>query len=128
MLTELTLGGLIFHVISVEPKIPDVMVSPNVIMKFEEHNILLGANSVRQPIFGYGYDFNIIDHPTATIDFKLGAYIQDERHFRDIGIKLPFHNFMPVMGFELDFPISDNVALTTMITPLMTFSGITFRF
>jgi hypothetical protein len=35
---------------------------------------------------------------------------------------------MPIMGFELDFPVTDNVALTTMITPLMTFSGITFRF
>jgi len=128
MLTELTLGGLIFHTLSLEPQIPDVMVAPNVLMKFNNHNVLLGENSVREPIVGYGYDFNLITHDTAVIDFKLGGYFQEEKPFRDKGIKLPFHEFMPVMGFELDFPISESVALTTMITPLMTFSGITFRF
>lgn len=128
MLTELTVGGLIFHIMSVEPQIPDTMVAPNVIMKFSEHNFLMGENSVRKPIFGYGYDFNLIDHPSATIDFKVGGYLQDERHFRDLGIKLPFHNFMPILGLEIDFPIGENVALTTMVTPLMTFTGITFRF
>ena len=128
MLTELTVGGLIFHTLSLEPQIPDVMVSPNVVMKFENHNVLLGENSVREPIVGYGYDFNIVNHPTATIDFKLGGYFQEEQPFRDRGIILPFNEFMPIMGFEIDFPISDSIALTTMITPLMTFSGITFRF
>ena len=128
MLTELTIGGLIFHTLSLEPQIPDVMVSPNFILKYEQHNVLLGANSVREPIIGYGYDFNIVNHPTATIDFKLGGYFQEEQPFRDRGIILPFNEFMPIMGFEIDFPISDSIALTTMITPLMTFSGITFRF
>lgn len=128
MLTELTLGGLIFHVMSVEPQIPDVMFAPNVVMKFENHNILLGENSVREPIVGYGYDINLVDHANGSIDFKLGAYLQDEKPFRDRGLTLPFDSFMPVMGFEFDFPVNDNVALTTLITPLMTFSGITFRF
>ena len=128
MITELTLGGLIFHMVSVEPQIPDVMASPNVIMKFNEHNILLGANSVRKPIIGYGYDINLVSHDSAVIDFKLGGYFQDEKPFRDIGIKLPFHSFMPVMGFEIDFPITKNIAVTTMVTPLMSFTGITFKF
>ena len=128
MLTELTVGGLIFHIMSVEPAIPDVMAAPNVIMKFDKHNILLGENSVREPIVGYGYDINLVTHDTAVIDFKLGGYFQEVKPFRDRGVKLPFHEFMPIMGFELDFPISESVALTTMVTPLMTFSGITFRF
>ena len=46
MITELTVGGLIFHTLSLEPAIPDVMVAPNVIMKFDNHNVLLGENSV----------------------------------------------------------------------------------
>ena len=128
MLTELTVGGLIFHIMSLEPKIPDVMAAPNVIFKFKEHNILIGENSVRQPIIGYGYDFNIVNHGTATIDFKLGGYFQEVKPFRDRGIKLPFEEFMPIMGLELDMPITKNFALTTVITPLMTFSGVTFRF
>jgi len=128
MLTELTVGGLIFHIMSVEPAIPDVMAAPNVIMKFDEHNILLGANSVREPIIGYGYDLNLVTHDTAVIDFKIGAYLQDDQPFKDRGIKLAFNKIMPVMGFEIDFPITDNIAATTMITPLMTFSGVTFRF
>ena len=128
MLTELTVGGLIFHIMSVEPAIPDVMASPNVIMKFDKHNILLGENSVRQPIIGYGYDFNLITHDTAVIDFKIGAYLQDEKPFNDIGVTVPFDSFMPIMGFEIDLPITKNLAVTTMITPLMAFSGITFRF
>ena len=128
MLTELTVGGLIYHIVSVEPKIPDVMASPNVVMKFENHNILLGANSVREPIIGYGYDYNLVDHATGSIDFKIGGYFQEEKPFRDIGVNLPFHEFMPVLGFEFDLPITDKVQLTTTITPLMTFTGITFRF
>ena len=128
MLTELTVGGLIFHIMSVEPAIPDTMAAPNVIFKFKEHNILIGENSVRQPIIGYGYDFNIVNHNTATIDFKLGGYFQEVKPFRDRGIKLPFEEFMPIMGLELDMPITKNFALTTVITPLMTFSGVTFRF
>ena len=128
MLTELTVGGLIFHIMSVEPAIPDTMAAPNVIMKFNEHNILLGENSVRAPIVGYGYDFNLVDHANGSIDFKLGAYIQDEKPFRDRGVKLPFNSVMPIMGFEVDLPITDNVAVSTTITPLMTFTGLTFRF
>ena len=128
MLTELTVGGLIFHIMSVEPAIPDTMVAPNVIMKFDEHNFLLGENSVREPIVGYGYDFNLIDHANGSIDFKLGAYLQDDQTFKDIGIKLIFNDFMPIMGFEIDLPINKNVAVTTTITPLMTFTGLTFRF
>ena len=128
MLTELTVGGLIFHTLSLEPAIPDVMVAPNVIMKFDNHNVLLGENSVRQPIVGYGYDYNIINYDTVNIDFKLGGYFQQEQPFRDIGINLPFHEFMPVMGFDIDFAISDKVDLTTTITPLMTFTGFTFKF
>ena len=128
MITELTVGGLIYHIVSVEPKIPDVMVSPNVVMKFENHNILLGANSVREPIIGYGYDYNLVDHATGSIDFKIGGYFQEEKPFRDIGVKLPFHEFMPVIGFELDLPINDKVDMTTLITPLMSFTGITFKF
>lgn len=128
MLTELTLGGLIFHIMSVEPAIPDAMVAPNAIFKFKEHNILLGENSVRQPIIGYGYDFNLITHDTAVIDFKMGGYFQDPKPFEDKGLIMPFGHFMPIMGFEIDFPISKKVAVTTTITPLMTFTGITFRF
>ena len=128
MLTELTVGGLIFHIMSVEPQIPDTMVAPNVIMKFNEHNILIGENSVREPIVGYGYDFNLVDHANGSIDFKLGAYIQDEKPFRDRGLVLPFDSFMPIMGFEVDLPITENVAVSTTITPLMTFTGLTFKF
>ena len=128
MLTELTVGGLIFHIMSVEPAIPDTMVAPNIIMKFDEHNVLLGENSVRAPIIGYGYDFNIVDHANGSIDFKLGAYIQDEKPFRDRGVTLPFDSVMPIMGFEVDLPITKNVAVSTTITPLMTFTGLTFRF
>ena len=128
MLTELTLGGLIFHIVSVEPQIPDVMATPNVIMKFDNHNLLLGTNSVRKPIIGYGYDVPIVRHESGNLDFKIGGYLQDQKPFRDIGVKLPFHSFMPVLGFETDFPITDNVQLTTTITPLMSFTGITFRF
>ena len=128
MLTELTVGGLIFHTLSLEPQIPDVMVAPNVIMKFDNHNVLLGENSVRQPIVGYGYDYHIIDHDAVKIDFKVGGYFQEEKPFRDIGISLPFHEFMPILGFDIDFAISDKVDLTTTITPLMTFTGLTFRF
>jgi hypothetical protein len=128
MITELTLGGIIFHTMSLEPAIPDVMFAPNAIVKIKEHNILLGENSVRKPIVGYGYDFNIVTHSTAIIDFKLGAYLQDDKPFKDRGIKLAFNDFQPIMGFEIDFPVTDNFALTTTLTPLMTFSGITFRF
>ena len=128
MLTELTLGGVIFHLVSVEPKIPDVMAAPNVIMKFEQHNLLVGHNSVRKPIIGYGYDFNLVDHSTGTIDFKLGGYLQDSKPFRDIGIKVPFHTFMPIVGFEFDLPVTKNIAMTTVITPTMAFTGVTFRF
>jgi len=128
MLTELTIGGLIFHIMSVEPQIPDTMIAPNVIMKFNEHNILLGENSVREPIVGYGYDFNIIDHANGSIDFKLGGYFQEVKPFRDRGVKLPFDEFMPIMGLEVDLPITDNVAVSTTITPLMTFTGLTFKF
>tara|TARA_Y100000004_G_scaffold172509_1_gene209406 strand:+ start:243 stop:629 length:387 start_codon:yes stop_codon:yes gene_type:complete len=128
MITELTVGGLIFHVMSLEPAIPDTMVAPNFIFKVKEHNFLIGENSVRQPIVGYGYDFNLVDHANGSIDFKLGAYIQDEKPFRDRGIKLAFDSFMPIMGFEFDLPINKNVAVTTTITPLMTFTGVTFKF
>ena len=44
MLTELTVGGLIFHIMSVEPQIPDTMAAPNVIMKFDKHNISINRN------------------------------------------------------------------------------------
>tara|TARA_A100001201_G_scaffold143281_1_gene144253 strand:- start:1048 stop:1434 length:387 start_codon:yes stop_codon:yes gene_type:complete len=128
MLTELTVGGLIFHIMSVEPQIPDTMIAPNVIMKFNEHNILLGENSVREPIVGYGYDFNIIDHANGSIDFKLGGYFQEVKPFRDRGVTLPFDEFMPIMGLEVDLPITKNVAVSTTITPLMTFTGLTFKF
>ena len=128
MITELTVGGLIFHIMSVEPQIPDTMIAPNVIMKFNEHNILLGENSVREPIVGYGYDFNIIDHANGSIDFKLGGYFQEVKPFRDRGVTLPFDEFMPIMGLEVDLPITKNVAVSTTITPLMTFTGLTFKF
>lgn len=128
MITEITLGGLIYHLVSVEPAIPDVMVAKNLIIKSGQHNILLGENSVRKPIFGYGYDVPIVSHVTGSINFKIGAYLQDEKHFNDIGVTVPFHNFMPVMGFEFNLPMSDSVALTTTITPLMTFTGVTLRF
>ena len=128
MITEITLGGLIYHLVSVEPAIPDVMVAKNLIIKSKQHNILLGENSVRQPIIGYGYDVPLVSHATGNIDFKIGGYFQEEKPFRDIGVKLPFHEFMPVLGFEFDLPITDKVQLTTTITPLMTFTGITFRF
>ena len=128
MITELTVGGLIYHIVSVEPAIPDTMVAKNLIIKSGQHNILLGENSVRQPIIGYGYDYNLVDHATGSIDFKIGGYFQEEKPFRDIGVKLPFHEFMPVIGFELDLPINDKVDMTTLITPLMSFTGITFKF
>ena len=128
MITELTVGGLIFHVMSLEPAIPDTMVAPNFIFKVKEHNFLIGENSVRQPIIGYGYDVPLVSHATGNIDFKIGGYFQEEKPFRDIGVKLPFHEFMPVLGFETDLPITDKIDLTTTITPLMTFTGITFRF
>ena len=128
MITELTVGGLIFHIMSVEPAIPDTMAAPNVIFKVKEHNFLLGENSVREPIIGYGYDFNLIDHANGSIDFKLGAYLQDDQTFKDRGIKLAFNKFMPIMGFEVDLPINKNVAVSTTITPLMTFTGLTFKF
>ena len=128
MITELTVGGLIYHIVSVEPAIPDTMVAKNLIIKSGQHNILLGENSVRKPIFGYGYDYNLIDHVTGSINFKIGAYLQDEKPFNDIGVTVPFDSFMPVLGFEFNLPMSDSVALTTTITPLMTFTGVTFRF
>ena len=128
MITELTLGGLVFHIVSVEPAIPDTMFAKNLIIKSEQHNILLGENSVRKPIFGYGYDVPLISHATGNVDFKIGGYIQEEKHFRDKGVSLPFHNFMPILGFEVDMPITKNVAISTTITPLMTFTGLTFRF
>ena len=37
------------------------------------------------------------------IDFKLGGYIQEEKPFRDIGIKLPFHEFYAYYGFRYRF-------------------------
>ena len=51
------------------------MAAPNVAMKFDKHNILLGENSVREPIVGYGYDFNIVDHANGSMNFKLGGYL-----------------------------------------------------
>ena len=128
MITGLTVGGLIYHIVSVEPAIPDTMAAPSAIIRIDNHNLLLGENSVREPIIGYGYDFNLVSHDTGSINFKLGGYFQEQKPFIEKGIQLPFHSFMPIMGFEFNMPLSKKLDVTTVITPLMTYTGLTFRF
>jgi len=121
MINELIIGGLVHHFTDVTP-IENTSFRYNAIAKVNDFNILVGQNSIKDPIYGFGYDIAL----TQNLDFKLGAYFQDGNKFLDYGYYVP--NVMPIIGLEFDIPLTKNIGVTTTITPLMSFTGLSFRF
>ena len=119
---EIILGGLIFHYQAVT-NVKQTSFQKNMIVKYNNINLLVGNNSISKPIYGLGYDFKISDHT----NFKVGGYIQDETDFNNLGVELSTGDFMPVVGIEHNFPITERISLTNMITPLIIFSGVRFK-
>ena len=123
MITELVVGGLVHHFTDVTP-IENTSLRLNAIAKVNNFNILIGENSIKEPIYGFGYDIPV----NPILDFKVGAYFQDSSKFLDYGYVIPTGNVMPIIGLEFDIPITDNIGITTTVTPLMSFTGLSFRF
>ena len=123
MINELIIGGLVHHFTDVTP-IENTSLRLNAVVKVNEFNILVGENSIKEPIYGFGYDVPINNF----LDFKFGAYFQDSSKFLDYGYVIPTGNVMPIIGLEFDIPITDNIGITTTVTPLMSFTGLSFRF
>ena len=124
MITELILGGLIHHVVPVEG-IKTTQFQQNAIIKIDKVNVLVGNNSIGQPIAGIGYDVPIGE---SQHKLKVGTYYQDATKFKEIGVVAP--TLMPVIGLELNFYASDDdsVGISQFISPIITFTGITVRF
>ena len=132
MVTEMIVGGLIHHIIyNEELPFNATMFRSNVVLKWENRvNLLLGENSIGEGIVGLGYDIPVAAHPTlGHINFKVGAYIQDENKFEDYGIVTPLGcDIMPILGAEIYIPYNDKWGVSTLITPAITFTGIHFKF
>lgn len=123
MINELIIGGLVHHFTDVTP-IENTSLRLNAIAKVNDFNILVGQNSIKEPIYGFGYDIPV----NRFLDFKVGAYFQDSSKFLDYGFVIPTGNVMPIVGMEFDIPITHNIGITTTVTPLMSFTGLSFRF
>ena len=132
MINELIVGGLIHHIMHDRSlPFPSTMLRTNVAIKWENRvNFLIGENSIGEGIVGIGYDIPIALHPTlGSINFKIGAYFQDEHEFEYRNIITPFScDIVPILGVEVNIPYNDYIGVTTTITPIITFTGIYFRF
>ena len=122
-MVELLLGGLIYHIQPVPKTIERTSFQKNVIVKIDNTNILMGNNSIGKPIVGLGYDVEL----NKNVDFKIGGYIQDETEFNKKGVSIVTGDFMPIVGLEFKMALSKNVSLNTFVSPLITFTGISFR-
>ena len=132
MVTELIVGGLIHHIVfATNLPFNATMFRSNVVIKWENKvNLLLGENSIREPIIGIGYDIPAAAHPTlGTINLKVGAYFQDQNKFEDLRVQTPLGcDIMPIIGVEINIPYNDRWGVSTLITPAITFTGIKFKF
>jgi len=132
MITDLIVGGLIHHIVYDKSMPFDaIMFQPNIIVKWDSKvNLLVGKNSIDDPIFGIGYDFPIAAHPRlGSINLKLGAYFQDQNKFDDLKLETPLScDVMPIFGVEFNIPYNDTAGISTILTPGILFTGIHFRF
>ena len=125
MVTEIILGGLIFHPYSVPSNMQQTSLQSNIIVKDELNiNYLVGHNSISQPIFGIAHDIKINDY----MNFKYGGYLQDASEFEQRNISIPVGDFMPIIGLEFNNKIADNFGIVNVITPYLTFTGISYEF
>lgn len=124
MIKSIIIGGLITHILPQPGAIERVQWQPNVVLKMERVDLLAGHNSIGEPIVGAAYNWAIEEN----LDFKLGAYFQDKTQFRKRGVDLQTGEIMPVGGIEWRIPITDRVKLTNIITPIITFHGISVDF
>lgn len=120
-MTELILGGLIYHFQSI-PNIKQTSFQRNAILKFDKINVLTGNNSIGKPIIGLGYDLKL----SRYANLKIGGYYQDSKGFEARGVSAP--SFMPVVGLEINIPVYRGVFLNQFISPIITFTGIGIKF
>lgn len=120
MIKELLIGGLLTHMLPVPPKIERTSTKTIVMVEFDSGvNVMVGQNSIGKPIAGLGIDFPL----TPRTDFKVGAYVQNSKEFHKYDAYMVFGDIVPVLGFEVDFPLTKNVSLSTIITPPVLFMG-----
>jgi hypothetical protein len=123
MITELIFGGLIHHFTITPRQIDRTQFRPNLIIKHYEFNLLLGSNSIGRPIIGGALDF-----PYHAFKFKLGAYIQDNNDFEDIGVEVNVGDVVPIVALEFKKPLTKKWGLTTIISNFIGFGGISYEF
>ena len=110
-MTEIFIGGLLHHWIDTTP-VETTSFKFNAIVKVNNYNLLVGKNSINKPIYGFGYDF--------------GGYVQDSAPFIEYGYEVP--PIVPIIGLDISIPLTENVSLTTLITPLLSFTGVSISF
>ena len=123
MITEIILGGVVHHLISVPSQIETTAFRPNIIVKSHKINVLVGTNSIKEPIVGAA-----LDVPFNKVNFKIGAYLQDNNKFEDIGVKIKVGDVMPVLAVEYTIPINKKWGITTLASNFIAFGGINYKF
>jgi hypothetical protein len=131
MITEIILGGFIHHFTITPKQIDRTSFQPNVILKSQEFNFLVGSNSIGKPILGAAYDipFQIsLNKKEKNINFKLGAYIQDNNEFEKIGVEVNVGDVVPIVALEYRQPLYKHWGLTTVISNFIAFGGVSYEF
>jgi hypothetical protein len=123
MITEIILGGLIHHFTITPRQIDRTQFRPNVIVKHHEFNFLMGGNSIGEPIIGAAFDI-----PYHAFNFKIGAYIQDNNKFEDIGVEVNVGDVVPIVALEYRKPIYKQWGITTIVSNFIGFGGISYEF
>ena len=120
-MTEIFIGGLLHHWVDTTP-VETTSFKFNAIIKVNNYNLLVGKNSINKPIYGMGYDFKFTEY----VDFKFGGYIQDPKPFIEYGYEVP--PIVPIIGLDISIPLTENISLTTLVTPLLSFTGVSISF
>ena len=120
---ELIVGGIVHHIRPVH-NIETTSFKRNAIIKIDRLNVMIGKNSINKPLAGLAYDYKISEN----VNFKVGGYVQDETDFNHRGVSIATGDFMPIVGFEINIPLSDRIGIDTFVSPLITFTGIKFKF
>lgn len=123
MITEIILGGLVHHLTPVPPQIETTAFRPSIIVKSHKINVLIGTNSIKELIVGAALDI-----PINKVNLKIGAYLQDNNKFEDIGVKIKVGDVMPVIAIEYTIPINKKWGITTLASNFIAFGGINYKF
>ena len=124
MITEIIIGGFLFHTFPVPKPVKQNSFQKNLIIKSGQFNFMVGDNSIGESILGLGYDFKMSEN----LNFKIGGYIQDTSKFEDLGVDYLFGDLVPIVGFEYSIPINKTIGISTIITLPVIYTGLSVRF